>query len=105
MARQTEGAAKIALQQEPGVRRGARWLFAGLFLLYMFDYIDREVISGLIDPMKHDLGITDAQAGSLLSAVYISIVVFTFPVSLLVDRWSRRRSVGIMVMLWSVATG
>jgi len=85
--------------------RATRWLFAGLFLLYMFDYIDREVISSLIPFLKSDLGVTDTQAGSLASAVYWSIVIFTFPVSILVDRWSRKRSVGLMVMLWSIATG
>ena len=54
--------------------RGTGWLFAGLFLLYMFDYIDREVISSLLPFLKKDLGITDTQAGSLASAVYLSIV-------------------------------
>jgi MFS family permease len=88
-----------------GARRGTGWLFAGLFLLYMFDYIDREVVSSLIPFLKADLHVTDTQAGSLASAVYWSIVIFTFPVSILVDRWSRKRSVGLMVMLWSVATG
>ncbi len=87
-----------------GPARGTGWLFAGLFLLYMFDYIDREVVSSLIPFLKRDLGITDTQAGSLASAVYWSIVAFTFPVSILVDRWSRKRSVGLMVMLWSVFT-
>ncbi|MGA2379368.1 MAG: MFS transporter [Spirochaetia bacterium] len=88
-----------------GTPRGTGWLFAGLFLLYMFDYIDREVVSSLIPFLKRDLGVTDTQAGSLASAVYWSIVIFTFPVSILVDRWSRKRSVGLMVMLWSLATG
>ena len=87
-----------------GPARGTGWLFAGLFLLYMFDYIDREVVSSLIPFLKRDLGITDTQAGLLASAVYWSIVAFTFPVSILVDRWSRKRSVGLMVMLWSVFT-
>jgi predicted MFS family arabinose efflux permease len=87
------------------VPRRTGWLFAGLFLLYMFDYIDREVISSLLPFLKKDLGITDTQAGSLASAIYLSIVFFTFPISILVDRWSRKRSVGVMVMLWSVATG
>ena len=71
----------------------------------MFDYIDREVISSLLPFLKKDLGITDTQAGSLASAIYLSIVFLTFPVSILVDRWSRKRSVGVMVMLWSIATG
>ena len=50
-----------------GPARGTGWLFAGLFLLYMFDYIDREVVSSLIPFLKRDLGITDTQAGSLAS--------------------------------------
>jgi len=76
-----------------------------LFLLYMFDYIDREIVSAMFPVLKADLHMTDAQAGSLISAVYLSIVVLAFPVSILVDRWSRRRSVGLMVTLWSLATG
>jgi MFS family permease len=80
-------------------------LFIMLFLLYMFDYIDREIVSAMFPVLKADLHMTDAQAGSLISAVYLSIVVLAFPVSILVDRWSRKRSVGLMVTLWSLATG
>ena len=110
MAEREKKAAKISpvtLQGPGGTpdRRGVGWLFAGLFLLYTFDYLDREVVSSLIPFLKNDLGVTDTQAGSLASAVYWSIVIFTFPASLLVDRWSRKRSVGLMVMLWSLATG
>jgi MFS family permease len=105
MARQAGTAAPRELDGTKGATRGMGWLFAGLFLLYMFDYIDREVVSSVIPFLKHDLGVTDTQAGSLASAVYWSIVIFTFPASILVDRWSRRRSVGLMVMLWSIATG
>ena len=100
----TGAPAKLA-KQPTDTQKGMGWLFAGLFLLYMFDYIDREIVSSLIPFLKADLGISDTQAGSLASAVYWSIVVFTFPVSILIDRWSRKRSVGIMVMLWSMATG
>jgi MFS family permease len=95
----------VLLNGSKGTPRGTGWLFAGLFLLYMFDYIDREVVSSLLPFLKVELGISDTQAGALASAVYWSIVAFTFPVSILVDRWSRKRSVGLMVMLWSIATG
>jgi len=105
MASQGSGPSPADLGKGADSRRGVGWLFAGLFLLYMFDYIDREVVSSVIPFLKQDLGISDTQAGSLASAVYWSIVIFTFPVSILVDRWSRKRSVGLMVMLWSVATG
>jgi MFS family permease len=80
-------------------------LFIMLFLLYMFDYIDREIVSAMFPIMKADLHMTDSQAGSLISAVYWSIVILAFPISILVDRWSRKRSVGLMVALWSIATG
>ena len=98
----SSGPVPLAAQQGDG-RIG--WMFAGLFLLYMFDYIDREIVSSLIPFLKTDLGITDTQAGSLASAVYWAIIVLAFPASILVDRWSRKRSVGIMVMLWSLFTG
>jgi len=81
-----------------------RYLFLLLFLLYMFDYMDRMVIVSLFPYLKRDWGITDTQCGLLVSAVYWSILVFSFPVSILVDRWSRKKSIGLMAALWSLAT-
>jgi predicted MFS family arabinose efflux permease len=92
-------------QASAGSARRTFWLFVMLYLLYMVDYIDRQVVSSLFPFLKADLGISDTQAGLLISAVYWSIVVFAFPVSILIDRWSRRKSIGIMVAVWSVATG
>ena len=79
-----------------GSPAGARvtLIFILLFLLYMFDYIDRQVVTSLFPFLKTDLGISDTQAGLLVSAVYWSIVVFVFPISVLIDRWSRRISAG-----------
>jgi len=90
---------------EPRKDRRVTGLFVMLFLLYMFDYIDREIVAGMFPAMKADLHMTDSQLGLLISAIYASIVVLAFPVSILVDRWSRKRSVGLMVALWSMATG
>jgi MFS family permease len=81
------------------------YIFILLFLLYMFDYIDRMVITSLFPFLKADWNLTDTQCGMLVSAVYWSIVLFTFPVSILVDRWSRRKTIGLMAVLWSIATG
>ena len=77
------------------------WL---LFLLYMFDYMDRMVIVSLFPFLKQDMGMTDAQCGLLVSAVYWTILLFAFPVSILVDRWSRTKSISFMAALWSLAT-
>jgi MFS family permease len=85
-------------------RSYTNFVFILLFLLYMFDYVDRMVITSLFPFLKADWNLTDTQCGMLVSAVYWSIVLFTFPVSILVDRWSRRKTIGLMAMLWSIAT-
>jgi MFS family permease len=88
----------------PPLIASPRTIFSLLFLLYMFDYIDRLVIVSLFPFLKQDWGITDTQCGLLVSAVYWSILIFTLPVSVLIDRWSRKKSIGLMALLWSAAT-
>ncbi len=91
--------------QEYKLSKGyTNYVFILLFLLYFFDYTDRMVVTSLFPYIKADWGITDAQCGMLVSAIYWAIVIFTFPVSLLVDRWSRKGSIGIMAFLWGCAT-
>lgn len=84
--------------------RSSRYIFTLLFLLYMFDYIDRLVIVSLFPYIKLDWGLSDAQLGLLVSAVYWSILVFTLPVSILIDRWSRKNCIGFMAIIWCLAT-
>src|SRR4030043_1245903 len=85
-------------------KRYSYYVFALLFLLYMFDYIDRMVITSMFPAIEKDWGISHTQSGMLVSAVYWAIVLLTFPASLLVDRWSRTKTIGIMATLWSLAT-
>jgi predicted MFS family arabinose efflux permease len=80
-------------------------VFILLWLLYFFDYVDRMVVVSLFPFLKSDWGLTDAQCGALVSAVYWAIVIFSFPISIMIDRWSRKKSIGIMAVLWSLATG
>ena len=82
----------------------SNYVFVLLFLLYMFDYIDRSIITSMFTSIERDWGITHTQSGMLMSAVYWAIVILTFPVSLLVDRWSRTKTIGIMAIVWSLAT-
>jgi len=84
--------------------RSAYFIFVLLFLLYMFDYIDRLVVVSLFPYIKKDWGVSDAQLGLLISAVYWSILIFTLPLSILVDRWSRKKCIGFMSIIWSLGT-
>jgi len=80
------------------------YVFVLLFLLYMFDYIDRMVVTSMFVHIEEAFNITHTQSGLLVSAVYWSIVLLTFPVSILVDRWNRTKTIGIMAVIWSIAT-
>ena len=82
----------------------SNYVFILLFLLYMFDYIDRMVITSMFTSIERDWGITHTQSGMLVSAVYWAIVLLTFPVSILIDRWSRTKTIGVMAIMWSMAT-
>jgi len=73
-------------------------------LLYMVNYMDRAVLVVELEPMRIDLGLTDTQAGSLLSIFLLSMALFSFPASFLVDRWSRRKAMSLMAVIWSVFT-
>jgi predicted MFS family arabinose efflux permease len=79
-------------------------VFALLFLLYMFDYIDRMVVVSLFPYLKADFNLSDTQCGLLVSTVYWSIVILSMPISVVIDRWSRKKSIGLMAVFWSLAT-
>ena len=75
-----------------------------LCLTYLFDYADRMVIGALIPFIKQDWGLSDQALGSLTSVIYVTIALFAIPLSIVVDRWSRRKMISLMVFFWSLAT-
>jgi MFS family permease len=80
----------------------AYYVFLLLFLLYLFNYVDRMVVAAIFPYLRVDWGLTDTQCGWFASIVTLMMTVFVFPVSLLVDRWSRKKAIGIMAVLWSI---
>ncbi len=87
----------------PG-RRGAAVTLILLCLTMLFDYADRMIVGALIPFIKQDWGLSDQALGSLTSVIYLTIAVFVLPLSVLVDRWSRRKMISLMVFVWSMAT-
>jgi MFS family permease len=91
--------------KEPLVTPGQRnYIFILLFILLLIDQADRMVVASLFPYLQKEWGISDTECGLLVSSVYWGIVAFTFPISILVDRWSRKKSIGIMAIVWSVAS-
>lgn len=94
-------AGESAYQLSPGQRRS---ILIVCFLLYMVNYMDRQVLSVVMEPMKQDLGLTDTQAGLLQTVFFFSMAFFAFPAAYLVDTWSRRKSLALMAVVWSIFT-
>jgi MFS family permease len=85
-------------------KRYSNYVFLLLFLLYVFDYADRMVVNSMFTSIQAEWHITDTQCGWLVSVIYLAIGLLTFPISFLVDRWSRTKTIGIMAIVWSLAT-
>jgi len=82
------------------------WLVALLLALcYAVAYMDRQVISLLIKPIKASLNISDTQFG-LLQGVSFSLfyVGATYPLAWLADRTRRSRVMSACVAAWSIMT-
>jgi MFS transporter, Spinster family, sphingosine-1-phosphate transporter len=85
--------------------RSASFGLAVLSFINLFSYLDRYVVSALIESLKHsDLGLSDANLGSLMSG-FLVVYTVTAPVfGALGDRRSRPRLIALGVACWSFAT-
>jgi len=85
-------------------RRYAWTVFALVFALMVFDYVDRQVVVSMFPHLKAHWSLSDGELGALASIVSIVVAIGTVPLSLLADRWSRVRSMFLMAVVWSLAT-
>lgn len=85
--------------------RSASFGLAVLSFINLFSYLDRYVVSALIESLKHsDLGLSDANLGSLMSG-FLVVYTLTAPIfGALGDRRSRPRLIALGVACWSFAT-
>ena len=81
------------------------YVLALLTLGYVFNFVDRQVMTILIEPIKTEFGATDTQMG-LLSGLAFALFYATLgiPVARLADRWSRRNVLAISMTTWSAIT-
>jgi len=83
-----------------------RWYVVFLLTLaYVFSFIDRQILSLLIEDIKFDLKISDTEF-SLLSGFAFSLfyAIMGLPIAYFADRYSRVRIIASGVAFWSLAT-
>jgi MFS family permease len=76
-----------------------------LMLAYTLSYIDRQILSMLVEPIKADLQITDTQIGFLQGLAFAAFYTLVgIPMGRLADSQNRKRIIAWGVFFWSLAT-
>ncbi|MFM5931960.1 MAG: MFS transporter [Novosphingobium sp.] len=89
---------------EPALGR-AWWMVAVLFVLYVFSWLDRLILSMLVKPIKLDLGLSDVEVSMVTSTSFaVSYALFGLPLGWAADRWPRRWIIFGGAIVWAFAT-
>ncbi|HEX9955232.1 MAG TPA: MFS transporter [Allosphingosinicella sp.] len=89
-------------------RRIAGYAWYALFvfvIVYMMNFIDRQILSILVGDIKRDLAVSDAQIGFLYGTAFaVFYALFGIPLGRLADSWYRGRLMAMGLALWSSMT-
>jgi MFS family permease len=76
-----------------------------LMVVYVFSFIDRQILSLLVGPIRRDLAISDTQMSLLMGFSFaLFYTFFGLPLGRLADSRSRRGLIAIGLFTWSLMT-
>ncbi len=92
------------IEEPPYPSERYAWYVVGvLMIVYVFSFIDRQILSLLVGPIRKDLGISETQMGLLMGPSFaIFYTLFGIPMGRLADTKSRRTIIAIGLSLWSL---
>lgn len=99
------GPRPVTEAKPPGPGAYTWYALALLTCVNTLNFIDRNVIFALFEPIKRELSLTDTQLGWLGSAYIVVFSLTAIPLGILSDLKSRRAVMAVGVMLWSAFTG
>ncbi|SBV31443.1 membrane protein of unknown function [uncultured Sphingopyxis sp.] len=90
---------------EPKATGYSWYVLSVLVVVYILNFIDRQIISILAVDIKADLGLSDGDMGFLGGAAFaVFYALFGIPLGRLADNWSRVKLLSIGLTLWSAMT-
>ncbi len=85
--------------------RYAWYVVAVLTFVYVFSFIDRQILNLLVKPIRRDLGISDTQMSLLMGFSFaLFYTVCGIPLGWLADKKSRRSLIAVGFIFWSMMT-
>ncbi len=95
----------VSLPERDGQAAGAYAWFVFLVIaaLGFTDWVVRQIVVGIFPLLQADWSLSDSEIGALSAVVPLMVGVMMMPVALLVDRWSRVKTIFLMALLWSLA--
>jgi len=79
-----------------------RYVLTLLTLAYTLSFLDRQVLSILVEPIKNELHVGDALMGLLTGPLFVIFYTFLgIPIAWLADRWNRPLIITLSLTLWS----
>ncbi len=89
----------------PSERRYANYVLGVLFLVYVFNFIDRTILSILVEDVKQDLGVSDTAMGFLTGIAFaLFYTVAGIPIARWADVGVLRSIIALGLTVWSVMT-
>jgi predicted MFS family arabinose efflux permease len=83
----------------------SRYVLVILFLVYVSNFVDRQILSILLDPIKKYLGASDTQMGFLTGFAFAVFYTFAgIPIARLADKGVRRSIIAVGLTVWSAMT-
>ena len=76
-----------------------------LFLAYVFNFVDRQILSILLQPIKAELQVSDTAMGFLTGMAFALFYTFAgLPIARWADYGTRRTIIALGIAIWSVMT-
>jgi MFS family permease len=83
----------------------SNYVLALLFVAYVFNFIDRQILGILLDSIKADLALSDTVMGLLTGTAFaVFYATLGLPIARLADQWVRRTIIALGLALWSAMT-
>lgn len=96
-----------ATATDRGFDRSTRVMLVTLLVVYVFNFLDRQIVNILAEPIRKDLGLSDTQIGLMTGLAFaLFYTVLGLPIARYADRPSteRGRLIGAALAIWSVMT-